>query len=1017
MGGLTGTTNGPVWTDLWRMFDPRSLAELEEAFLEESGVMDLVTFTEAVQKCLLVPAHSDRNFVAAIIDLFQRADLDGVGWLKWEAFTMFLVETGMELYHTTDITMTAPSAQYRSSSIQGHVWSRRLEKMRYIKSLERLLVLERGCDDVCLVDPNTGQIGMQLPNADGHVLAWEHLVEHNFLVVSARGLTLWDLHSQQVHNRIPNQRHTMTSLRWVEQLPVPTLISGCSDGTLYGWHVEWEGADPAAKFAPSGKSSLRTLSCKWSIKAHTQAVMDLMFYSDKRMALFTASLDGSIKVWEFPSRAHRRTWGTPQGVTQLDYHIRHNLLISVGFDHHALIWIEKSPANKPITKLSHNALLLGAYAVQALPQIVSMDMLSVIKVWDCRSFTCVQTLEYENPLPYSASGVGGFCIIEHRMVIAVAGRTIDFFHTTNSEIARSGCTDEQPVVFAHYNSSLDFFFAAAGAHVKVFDSQSGTLRRVFADLVPTEITAICVDQRQLKLFLGDHAGNVVVYNAETGSMIKELQRHEDEVSCLLYVSEIGKLLSSSWDHTVGVHDEKLAGKRSRRLIVSKSDELVCLACHARMGILSAGSAQGVIESWKLVDGSVVRSFAGHNSEILCLQYCSSGDAVFLLSADNASTVKMWTVSDFKFRCILTATNSDLAGKLNPVVSMEVFGGHTLWTGDDYGEIKQWNLEPIFIADRDKTKASLLQVTQKPGTAASKPSTSQSQKPTTPPLRGPTPPTMEIVNRWKGHEFVVSAVQYVPELDVVVTAGLDCYACVWSSSGVLLGSLTQPKDSADDDEFDAADKVRADSWHFNAGSGNRKNLLERADEVLDHLQATKRAAEDKDNNKTHKIHRLALFAAGDNLGSVQGSPSKSSLGIQGRLKHLPRQPLSASVSRRSSAVEGTGYSPAPLPPTTKPSPVKVPPREEAQQWAAKMALQGHQHELEDIAFHLGLGPDRRLNKKEPLPDIAASPQPPQHNAGAPTPRRSLMVPLEKEFAAATSLGPPSAYPSGSMTSRR
>jgi hypothetical protein len=50
----------------------------------------------------------------------------------------------------------------------------------------------------------------------------------------------------------------------------------------------------------------------------------------------------------------------------------------------------------------------------------------------------------------------------------------------------------------------------------VWDATNGSLQSVFRDLSKTDITAICMDERNRKLFVGDQGGRTRSINIKNG---------------------------------------------------------------------------------------------------------------------------------------------------------------------------------------------------------------------------------------------------------------------------------------------------------------------------------------------------------------------------------------------------------------------------------------------------------------------------------------------------------------------
>ena len=91
---------------------------------------------------------------------------------------------------------------------------------------------------------------------------------------------------------------------------------------------------------------------------------------------------------------------------------------------------------------------------------------------------------------------------------------------------------------------------------QIWDARSGRLLRIYRDLCKSEITALCIDDRQRKFITGDHDGNIVVYSYNNGARMKDLISHGGEVSGLQYSPTGNKhVISISWDGSLLIQDE------------------------------------------------------------------------------------------------------------------------------------------------------------------------------------------------------------------------------------------------------------------------------------------------------------------------------------------------------------------------------------------------------------------------------------------------------------------------------
>ena len=116
---------------------------------------------------------------------------------------------------------------------------------------------------------------------------------------------------------------------------------------------------------------------------------------DSLDSLMSASLDMTIGVWDtYTNTVIHKLKGHRKGVFSMSYNPDFRLLVTSGFDHDALVW---SPfVNSLVFKLKgHHSSLVGCQCVENSPELITADEAGVFKLWDVRTFQCIQTF-YNN---------------------------------------------------------------------------------------------------------------------------------------------------------------------------------------------------------------------------------------------------------------------------------------------------------------------------------------------------------------------------------------------------------------------------------------------------------------------------------------------------------------------------------------------------------------------------------------------------------------------------------------------
>lgn len=124
---------------------------------------------------------------------------------------------------------------------------------------------------------------------------------------------------------------------------------------------------------------------------HTKDITDLL--TIKEMGLIaSASIDSNMCLWSMETLKGKsiHEQGHTKPIYSLEWYEDSRLILSAGVDHDIFIW---NPICKDsiFTLKGHNHSLVGVKWLKGTNQIVSADISGMIKIWDVRTFTCVQS--------------------------------------------------------------------------------------------------------------------------------------------------------------------------------------------------------------------------------------------------------------------------------------------------------------------------------------------------------------------------------------------------------------------------------------------------------------------------------------------------------------------------------------------------------------------------------------------------------------------------------------------------
>jgi len=253
-------------------------------------------------------------------------------------------------------------------------------------------------------------------------------------------------------------------------------------------------------------------------QAHTDTVTALKLLPNLGQ-LVTASMDTRIFVRDpntgavlHTLRAHRN------GVHTLAYDAPAHLLYSAGYERNAYVW---NPfTNRVICSLSSPHTIVSVESIPDSAQIVTADAGGVIKLWDTRTFSCVQTIYLENERGQRVSHLGSFTTMgRHRRLVSATDRIICHDDATATEFD-SEVADAKPTVKALYCSDLSSIFTCSGTNIRVWDAVLGRQTRVLKNVTNSEIISMSMAPCQKKLVLGDAGGMVTVIACVSGAILR-----------------------------------------------------------------------------------------------------------------------------------------------------------------------------------------------------------------------------------------------------------------------------------------------------------------------------------------------------------------------------------------------------------------------------------------------------------------------------------------------------------------
>ena len=367
--------------NLMMRMDPSALATIRKEFYSRNDSVSLTEFIYIMSKHLLNidPAkighqNEQRHFIGDMLELFKEVDVNGDGLMEWEEFTKFTVEKASLLNHRF-VMATIP--EYIDSTAQLDPVLRQFRRnnicaMLPMQVFGSFAVLEEHKKEIQLFHQASGRHVTTIAT-EAVPLAVDYVKDQSTIVAACSDLQI--VSYLQLSNKRFTMQHSWATPEAQMSLAYmssnDTLYSGSSSGNIYSW-----------------KMSERALT--GVMQGHSGICMKLLALSQLDN-LVSASLDTTIGVWDtYTNTIIHRLRGHKKGVFDMSYNPDYRLLFSCGFDHDAFVW---SPfVNSLVFKLKgHHASLVGCQSIDNSPEVITADEDGVFKLWDVRTFQCVQT--------------------------------------------------------------------------------------------------------------------------------------------------------------------------------------------------------------------------------------------------------------------------------------------------------------------------------------------------------------------------------------------------------------------------------------------------------------------------------------------------------------------------------------------------------------------------------------------------------------------------------------------------
>lgn len=282
----------------------------------------------------------------------------------------------------------------------------------------------------------------------------------------------------------------------------------------------------------------------------------------QKMQIVAASYyNGNIILWDPLLKKPRRKYTDQEtGIYQMCFDDSKNLLFTCGFDHKIFIYDPYIDGASIYTLEGHNASINSISINEKYDELVSMDILGNVKVWDTSNFHNFQTFninEIANPITKNHPElINKKKISSNLKVIFLSKEKKLLIYGDKFQLYQKGeainptIADDSLVLGCHYSEICKEIVTISLQRIKVWNIYTGKVKKIYDDLLNGEILAYTFDSSMKRVYLGDANGQVSCFNMSNGDLIKSFSNHQNEITHLIHSCKSNILMTFSSDGVI-----------------------------------------------------------------------------------------------------------------------------------------------------------------------------------------------------------------------------------------------------------------------------------------------------------------------------------------------------------------------------------------------------------------------------------------------------------------------------------
>ena len=434
----------------------------------------------------------------------------------------------------------------------------------------------------------------------------------------------------------------------------------------------------------------------------------------KKLQLLAASYyNGYVILWDTILKEYRKCYFDQNtGIYSMAYDSIRNLLFTCGFNHDIYVY-DPYIDGSSIYKLSgHSCSINSIDTNEKESELISLDILGNIKIWDSSGLINFQTLKINeevedtgkkshqenNTKKKKLSSSLRMVYLRKLKKIFIYGSKLLFFETDRSN--SPDLADDQVICSCYYDKTTKNLLSFCLKKIKFWNLLTGKVKQIYDDPMGAEMTAIAVDKPCKRAYMGDNTGKLKNINLKNGTLLKELEPHNTEIKFLIHSMELNLVATCSIDNVIKIHDdhELLESEVVKELKIPDFNvRALCLI--NRFSRLGIGLSNGVVKFYDIehfhFDSDLESDSSQFTDEVSAIDQIEEIELVLCCYSSGLCKFIVTPPSTAKFNTIYQFNNSKEGFPVS--ISCLEFDTnlHHVFIGDMLGNINCYDISIIY----------------------------------------------------------------------------------------------------------------------------------------------------------------------------------------------------------------------------------------------------------------------------------------------------------------------------------